>query len=952
MLGHPHPLMTDRILDHVDDARRLASHTPAEALNAARKAAEALCWEFLPDDERARLAESKRPATLGPLIDLATKHGLPLEAANRLRHIQQEGNRGSHAGHTTIDIDWRDVQGVLEALDALLQWFYVERLRPSSTATGSRVSRSEDYSAPRSAMKPILGREQELSALRALVSGLAADGDTADRAVLLGGPSGVGKTALAETTLQFARDSGLQVIRTTCEAFHDGMSFYPIRECLRQVTSARGLVPDIGAAFGMTSTQVTIARLAEYPDADASARRDALVATFSNALLAREKTEGVPIVVFVDDLERIDAGSADALVCLLARMREGRILLVGAYRSDVVPVSGSSNHPLRPVIHAARRSDTPARLMDVNVLPEDQIEPLVQALLGARCELPRPFYRRLFDETDGNPLYVREALRTLSAERGDGQAAPLRLVDSSWRLVRQGEAWEIPRSIDDAIASRLVALTDLDRGVLELAAIVGRKFHFEVLLELGAASEDALIDVIERQMKADVLRELRDADGLFEFTHGKIREVLTSGMSSLRRGRLHGQVADVLLRRPQFVGAEQFELIVGTHLHAARRYAEAWPHLVRAGERELALNSTTDAAHHLRRALEAIEKDPAKSPANVDRTRLSLGVALKLSSDLIAAERELLLICNEGGDPYSRRWAWNHLGDISLLQGRVAEALERYAACEALANAEGDTELIAETAADLAELHMRQAEKLAGVDPEKSAHHATEYVKNLDIERGLAPLLENRAAKARAYRNGAKRYRTLGQIEKAIQLYELSISMSEEGVHSHQFLIPYAKALRLVDRFDEALAIVEKVLAWGRQIGAHRSEAIARQYLGLLFLEKELSNTSPNLTAAREQLVHAVALHEQIGYEQGRRETEIDLTELSAQSGDREETLRHLVRIFAEGGDAKPEAAVPENLANAMLAQLRANGETRRAARVLRALQSVGLNITSNGSTQ
>ena len=59
--------MTDRILDHVNDARRLASHTPAEALNAARKAAEALCWEFLPDGERTRLSESKTPPGLGRL---------------------------------------------------------------------------------------------------------------------------------------------------------------------------------------------------------------------------------------------------------------------------------------------------------------------------------------------------------------------------------------------------------------------------------------------------------------------------------------------------------------------------------------------------------------------------------------------------------------------------------------------------------------------------------------------------------------------------------------------------------------------------------------------------------------------------------------------------------------------------------------------------------------------
>lgn len=791
---------------------------------------------------------------------------------------------------------------------------------------------------PQPTFAPIFGRDSELQILQRTIEVMAATPAQGGRAILLGGSSGVGKTTVAERALQHATSLGFRVIRATCEAFHEGMSFYPIRECLRQLTPDHGLTTDIELAFGSASSQLTIARLSEHLGADPASRRDALIATFANQVLARIVLDAVPVAVFIDDLERIDTGSVDALLCLLARLREGPVLFVGAYRSDVVPSSGASSHPLRPVLNSARRTEASGKVIELGSLPEDKLSGLIATLLNGPCELPSPFIRRLFEETDGNPLYVREALRTLSDERAGVDAAPLRLVDGIWRLVRQAESWEIPRSIDDAIASRLVSLSESDRAVMELAAVMGRRFRFEALVELGIADEESMIQAIERQLNTELLREIRDSDNLFEFTHGRIRDVLYDGMSGLRRGRLHGQIADVLLRRRDLVPADQLDIVLGTHLLAARRYAAAAPYLLRAGERALDLHSPFDAAQHLRRALEAFEKAPDGGRDTIDQVRLSLGTALKSANDFVAAEAQFLMVLRDGIDQHALRWSLNHLGDLSLMLGRVHEALDRYDRCENLAREQGDKELLAETAADLAELHMRQAEQLAGIDVLRSANHAIAYEQYLNLELDLAENLSNRAARARAHRNAAKRQRTLGNIERSIELYERSLTFVDEGVDSHQFLIPYAKALRLVGRHDEALKIVRRVLDWSRQIGARRSEAIARQYMGLILMEQGLSHRPAELTEAEQELLRAVALHQEVGFEQGRKETEVDLAELASHKGDREATIAHLTRSLADG-----EVRSEEEAGTAVLAQLRANGEIARAERFRHAM--IGISI-------
>lgn len=798
---------------------------------------------------------------------------------------------------------------------------------------GQRVGEQESGSRQAPAVLPTLfGRDKEegilLESLKSVAEG------SIGAVILLSGESGVGKTALAEWSMAkgSADDLGFIVARSTCEPFHAGMSFFPIHEIDRRLSGNQTVQQLIASGYGPSSNEATVAVRAFDDNTEPGTRREYVMATFANAVVAAARSTGRPILIFVDDLERIDASSVDALTVLMSRLSEARVLMLGAYRSDLV--AADPQHSIRPFVEHCRRDQ---KLVEVTSVSESFLRPMVESFLGDKADVSEHFLRRLYSETEGNPLYVREVLRSLRDDTASGGEPPLhRQADGSWTFDQASELWNIPQSIEDAIATRLTPLTPAQRDVLDEAGVIGRRCRYETLLALSGANEDALLMTLDQLVLLDLLAEVEGSEGELEFTHGKVREVVYGQMTGLRRTRLHAQVAEVLESQKDIFGPAEWEIAIGTHLLAARKYDAAAPHLLRAGETALGFQAGAEAAAYFRQCLDALEKSNSPDPRKLSDVRLLYGEALKAASQLDAATRELELVAGSSDSPSAQRWALNHLGDIFKMKDQISVAEDFYRRCESAALAAGDRRLLAEVSADSAELHMRQSERLAGRDPEAAAKHAAEYKRYLDLEIEYVKDSDIREDQARCYRNRAKYERTKGDPLEAIKLYEHSLQFTDAGVASHQFLIPYAKSLRLVGRSEDAMKQVHAVLDWSRQIGVPRSEAIARQYLGLLLMEDAIAKGGQErmrlLEQARAEMKIALRLHEETNFKQGHRETAVDLFELELLS-EHPEAARHYLHLTDDYAHSV-QPLDDEGITNAVLEQLRANGEGERAARI------------------
>ena len=127
----------------------------------------------------------------------------------------------------------------------------------------------------------------------------------------------------------------------------------------------------------------------------------------------------------------------------------------------------------------------------------------------------------LYEETEGNPLFVVEALRAgRPAQSGSGA---------------------LSARVQAVIAARLGQLSAGARELIGLAAAVGRSFATDLLSAASARDGPALVRDLDELWRRGLVVE-RGADG-YDFSHGRIRDVAYGELSPVRRRAHHLAVA-------------------------------------------------------------------------------------------------------------------------------------------------------------------------------------------------------------------------------------------------------------------------------------------------------------------------------------------------------------------------------------------------------------------------
>jgi DNA-binding SARP family transcriptional activator/tetratricopeptide (TPR) repeat protein len=502
----------------------------------------------------------------------------------------------------------------------------------------------------------LVGRTEELAVLGECWRQAAA-GER--RLVLLEGDAGIGKTRAAAELARRARDDGAVVLYGRCDeqavapfqpvvemvrAWSGGASLEWLREALGVRASELAiLLPELGPPPEPAGT--TLPGTGTGTDPQRLRLFDAVA-----ALLAEIGASG-PLLVLLDDLQWADRPTLQLMRHVLRSPRPRRLLLLGTCREAEV----GGDHPLRALASDLRRDGMLERVPLAGLSPSE-VRELVLAL-GVR---PSPdFVDALHGETEGNPFFIEEVVRHLD---GDGDTGAL------------SEAG-VPDGVREVISRRLHRLGADARDALQVAAVIGREFDFDLLEAVAPLEGDALVGALDAAVEARVLRESGRV-GHYAFDHALLQATLYDGLSALRRARLHGRVGEAVavLRAgdldpylpalahhfAQAAPAGQPERAIDFALAAARR-----------ADRLLAWE---EAAEHYRAALRTLEEAGALD----QRVRAELLLALGESEDRAGSEdaaRATFLTAAEcarllGDASLLGRAALGHAGRWSIL-GRV-----------------------------------------------------------------------------------------------------------------------------------------------------------------------------------------------------------------------------------------------------------------------------------------
>ncbi len=446
---------------------------------------------------------------------------------------------------------------------------------------------------------------------------------------LVSGEAGVGKTTLVAEAGRRAADSGAWVLLGRCQE-DAGESYVPFAEALSHLVAhlPEPVLRDHVAVHGGTLASLVPAfrqrmgELAPPSTSDLEVERYALYGAVTGLLVAASNER--PTILVLDDLHWSDSPTLHLLRYVVANAESARLYVLGTFRDTEV----SPSSPLNELLGALRREPRVGR-MHLEGFDDSGVLAFVEAaagqhLEGTELELARAVCR----ETEGNPFFVGEVLRSL-IETG----AVYRNEDGRWTAVGDWSAMDLPNSVREVISARVARLGDSADQVLTLAAVIGREFDFDLLEAVTGGDPEEMIDLLDAASAAALVREVAEVPGRYTFSHALTQHTLYQQMGAVRRSRAHRRVAEAIEaaagRRP---GARAGEL-AHHWLNAPQpaNSAKAMDYARQAGEAALAALAPDDAVRYFSQALALLERAAPEDPQVDCDLRLLLGEAERQS---------------------------------------------------------------------------------------------------------------------------------------------------------------------------------------------------------------------------------------------------------------------------------------------------------------------------------
>lgn len=557
----------------------------------------------------------------------------------------------------------------------------------------------------------LAGRAREMEILLAQAKGaLGLGGAGEGGVVLLGGESGVGKTRLVMELTQQMQMQGVEIFTGEC---------LPMAQPLGGLLGMLRALADRCHAQGEQVTRrlfgehaALLARyepaLAAVPGVGADLERLELLGGVSAASRRRllealnhvvcALSEEKPLLLVLDDLQWAD----ELLLAWLEALSQGvwlksaRLLVLGTFRSEEVLAESK----LQSLLSSGR-----GRVLKLARIDERAVGEMVCEMLALQ-NWPGAFVRQLAAHSEGNPLFVGEYLRAAVAEGALNRDAAGRWCLGHQALIGEGlSLLEMPSGLLALIERRLGGLSGASRGLLDVAAVIGRQMDTALLDEVSALPSDVLAACISDLRAREVLHLL--PDGALRFAHDKLREVALKLLDPQTRATLHRRAAIALAAKNQ----PEVDAELGYHWQCAGETVLARRHYERAAKDALKRFVPEQA----QRCLLALLDLPQSSEIVISeriRWRLTLAreVYAPLGQPLVAQEhyQRALSDARAQGLKALEGRALLGLADCLRQTGQTDAALKLYDAALSLHREASDTASEGQTLSKLASIYRQQ----------------------------------------------------------------------------------------------------------------------------------------------------------------------------------------------------------------------------------------------------
>jgi len=242
-----------------------------------------------------------------------------------------------------------------------------------------------------------------------------------------------------------------------------------------------------------------------------------------------------PLILFIDDLHLSDEATLLLLRKLL--LRKDLPLFILASAIDILPGKGEGQQP--PL---QRFLTTYKEELTIDTLP---LTPLEASDIGAhfrgifpQVRLPEDFEASLAQITQGNPLFLSEIQRKLVLE------GKLTLTGQQW-MVEPLEEGYLPRSLEEIVSEKIVALDQESKELLDQASTFGENVSLSLLTGSSENREAQVLEFVDQAVAQGLIStDYQMNDDTIRFLGKRVLEITYGAIEEDRKKVLHERIGD------------------------------------------------------------------------------------------------------------------------------------------------------------------------------------------------------------------------------------------------------------------------------------------------------------------------------------------------------------------------------------------------------------------------
>ena len=578
------------------------------------------------------------------------------------------------------------------------------KVQPVSLWQATRVAaprRGEGRAAGLEA--PFVGRASELRLVKDLFHATA--DERRARVVSVVGVAGIGKSRLSWEFEKYVDGLADEIWwhRGRCLSYGEGVAFWALAEMIRgrakivenddAATSAEKLgamlelhVPDPDERAWIEPRVLQLLGLSERVAPD----REDLFSAWRR--LFERLAESGPLVMVVEDIHWADEGLVAFLEYILDWGRHHPIFMLTLARPEV----------------ADRHPGFPGTVRSTTTLPLEPLTPeaMDELLTGLVPGLPDDLRAGLREAADGIPLYAVETVRMLR-DRG---------LLTGETIAGDLTSFEVPETLHALIASRLDAVPEEERSLLQDASVLGKTFTRSGLGALSGRPPDEIDSLVTSLIRKELLAIETDPfspeRGQLGFLQALVQRITYETIARRDRRRRHLAAAQFLSTESGIDPDEIAEVIAAHYLDAqeadpaaadsddVRGEARRW--FTRAAERAASLAASREAQRAFVQAadLAGEEVERGRSLARAGEHAV-MGGRFDEAAPLL---EEAIDILGRAGARTDAARAEVTLAELLLTSNRIEEGVALLERALEAHESEGDEEAIASVSVELGRL--------------------------------------------------------------------------------------------------------------------------------------------------------------------------------------------------------------------------------------------------------